>query len=229
MGAVHSTSARGELQVLETELAAAKCSAEDVQAQRVLERKAAKESAEAGEARFKAQLGIARLSAAAADTEIAESKKRFQELEKEHEKTKTENRELQSGLSKLLDAHARERADLKKSCQLSQDVLLEKKELVDILKQACQERTVMIQDLTKDLLEARAKLGDALGSSIQSKKEFVVMMNANNKTLAKSNEREKEMVEAIRVLKEVVEEQRGIIEELRQKTKPYWVFDESRY
>ena len=79
MGAVHSTSGQG-LQVLETELAASKRSLEDIQAQLLAERKAAKDSAEACEARLKAQLSTAKISAAAADTESAESKKRFQEL-----------------------------------------------------------------------------------------------------------------------------------------------------
>ena len=87
MGAVHSTSGQG-LQVLETELAASKRSLEEIQAQFTAERKAAKDSAEAGEARLKAQLSTARLSAATADTESAELKKRFQKLVEEHEATR---------------------------------------------------------------------------------------------------------------------------------------------
>ena len=235
MGAVHSTSGR-EVEALKTELAAAKHSTENIQAQLLAEREAAKESTEAGEARFKAQPGNARPSAVAADTEIDDSKKRFQELFKEHERIKSEHQELQSALSRLLNSHAKERAAFEdyrqhsnKTIDDATTALRESKELTDYQSQVLEQRKIMIRDLSKDLHDAQTKLEKTLRSSIQSNEERILMLKANNKALEERDESVREMAETIRVLKGVVEEQKGVIEELRKKTKPYWVFDESRY
>ena len=228
MGAVYSTYGR-ELQVVETELAAAKRSAEIVQAQLIAERKAARESAEAEEAHFKAQLGFTRQSVARADTEIAESKKRFQELAKEHETLRIEHQEFQDALSRIQDAHARESAALKDTCQSLQEALEDKRELQDHQRQALEERKVMIQDLSKELLVARTELGDALRGCIKLRDEQILALNAHEKPLMEREEKAKEMVETIRMLRGLVEEQKETIEELQRKTKPYWIFDERRY
>ena len=100
---------------------------------------------------------------------------------------------------------------------------------MDHQSQALEEKKVMIQDRGKGLLEAQIDLADAQRSGIRSDKECIRMQHAYYRTLTERDEQAKKMVETIRVLREVVEEQKETIDDLRRKKKPYWVFDERRY
>ena len=141
----------------------------------------------------------------------------------------TENQDLKNALSSVLDAHARERAALEGTCHNLQKALEEGEKFLDHQDRALKQTKGMIQDRNKDLLEAQTDLADALRSIVWSNEECIRMQHAYDKTLTERDEQAKKMLEMIRVLREAVEEQKGTIEELRKKTKPYWVFDEHRY